>query len=52
MLSDPALKKIVGGGRADTIVNHPSVIELRQRAGLAAVVIEFEKSRCFTAGLF
>ncbi len=36
-------KKIVADVRADTIVNHPEVIELWQKAGLAAVVIGFEE---------
>lgn len=36
-------KKIVADVRADTIVNYPEVIELWQRAGLAAVVIGFEE---------
>ncbi len=36
-------KKIVADVRADTVVNHPEVIDLWQRAGLAAVVIGFEE---------
>jgi radical SAM superfamily enzyme YgiQ (UPF0313 family) len=36
-------KKIVADVRADTIVNHPDVIDLWQQAGLAAVVIGFEE---------
>lgn len=41
---DSGLKKqIVADVRADTVVNHPDVIELWQKAGLAAVVIGFEE---------
>lgn len=36
-------KQIVADVRADTVVNHPDVIELWQKAGLAAVVIGFEE---------
>jgi len=36
-------KSIVADVRADTVVNHPDVIELWQKAGLAAVVIGFEE---------
>ncbi len=36
-------KMIVADVRADTVVNHPDVIELWQKAGLAAVVIGFEE---------
>lgn len=41
---DSGLKKsIVADVRADTVVNHPDLIDLWQRAGLAAVVIGFEE---------
>lgn len=36
-------KHIVADVRADTIVNHPEVIDLWQEAGLSAVVIGFEE---------
>ena len=36
-------KQIVADVRADTVVNHPDVIDLWQKAGLAAVVIGFEE---------
>lgn len=36
-------KKIVADVRADTVVNHPEVIELWQKAGLEAVVVGFEE---------
>ncbi|MBI9089276.1 MAG: cobalamin-dependent protein [Desulfobacterium sp.] len=36
-------KKIVADVRADTVVNHPEVIDLWQQAGLVAVVIGFEE---------
>lgn len=36
-------KSIVADVRADTVVNHPDVIDLWQKAGLVAVVIGFEE---------